>query len=169
MTDAVADGFLMKELLEPATGIVQEKRSQARLVRISGFGLRHDGRIMPSAPQNWTCRWEFAFRSPAKEQGLFVFHSVLYLQGAKPVYTDAAGNVQQAEPFDEETVVEMADSDELADLFASIDGFAPMAGHDDDWLLITMRRPLDPVAHMHNRHGQSAMIDPLGREVINVF
>ncbi|RME25540.1 MAG: hypothetical protein D6806_07680 [Deltaproteobacteria bacterium] len=169
MTTGSGEGFLMKELLEPSVRLALERRPQARLVRIAGFGLRENGRIVPMAPRNWVCRWEFAFCSAAEEPGLFSYHSVSYLQWNKPQYSDVAGNVSETEPFDDETLAGIADSDELVEIFASISGFRPMAGHDDDFVAITMRRPLDPVAYMHNRHGQWAMIDPLGREVIKAL
>jgi len=155
------EGFTMKDNLERALALVAEKNPDARLVCISGVGLHPDGRVRPAAPRDWLSRWQYAFCDDRGGEAPPRFYTVLYLFADGPRLDENAGNVTETEPFDDETLSVMADSDRLVEIFREQPGFQPPAGSGDDLLVITMRRMFDPVAYLSNWKGQSLVLDPL--------
>jgi hypothetical protein len=159
-------GLKLHSRLAEAFSLAAKHSARAELVRIFGLGLRADGAVIPAAPADWLSRWEYAFCVADAEDRPPWFLTVLYLYPDRPIVTPGAGNVSEIEPFDEDTLAGLADSDRLVALFAEQPDFEPMAGSGQDCLVVRMRRMLDPVAFMGNQKGQSLMVDPVGLRVL---
>lgn len=158
--------LLLRTKLPEATDLVAERYPGADLVRIFGLGLHADGAVVPAAPVEWLSRWEYAFCLAGSEPRPPWFVTVLYLYPGRPIVTPGAGNVSETEPFDEDTLAGLADSDRLVARFAEQSDFEPMAGTGEDCLVIGMRRMLDPVATMRNHRGQTLLLDPVEMRVL---
>ena len=154
----------LRERLVEALALAAEVDRRARLVRILGLGLHADGRVRLGAPDDWISRWEYAFIVGDEDGESLGYITVLYLSPDGPRVDPHAGNVSETEFFDDEVIDGLHDSDRLVKAFNRRFCSHPMAGGEDDVLLITMRRMLDPIAVMYNGNGDQMRLDPVSLE-----
>lgn len=157
----------MWDRFDEALRVAAEVDPEARLVRIVGIGLHRDGRVQLGAAEDYASRWEYAFCNDRDGRRPPVCLTVLYWQDGEQLVDPRAGNVGGGlEAFDEELIPDLLDSMPLAERFQNTPGHEPLAGSSDDHIAYFMRRPLDPVAALHNFAGQHLLLDPLSGEAV---
>lgn len=155
----------MQDRFDEALRVAAELDPEAQLVRIIGIGLHRDGRVQLGAVGDYTSRWEYAFRNDLDGHRPPVCITVLYWQDGQRHVDPRAGNVgRELAYFDEELIPGLLDSPVLAERFQAVPDHEPLGGSSDDLIVYTMRRPLDPVAAVHNFAGQHMLLDPLRAE-----
>jgi hypothetical protein len=108
--------------------------------------LGQQGKFMP--------RWEFAFMDDKNGEAPPQFLTVLYLAPKVPMVNENAGNVSEMPPFSEEQVGMLANSDLVANVFASLPDHKPCGGYDND-SIVYMIQNNEPVVFVSNWKGQS--------------
>lgn len=156
----------MRDRLDQAIRLALEINPEAKLVRISGLGVHADGAVELGRPNDYISRWEYAFMDDREGEAPPFFVSVLYYASGEPLVTPNPGNVTQSETFDEEIIPELQDSDALVEIFNDQPDYKPMGGYQQDALVYSMRRALDPIVIMQNWKGQFLRLDPISLDII---
>jgi len=155
--------FKMKDKLQEAITKARAKNPTAKLVRICGMAVDKDGAVMLGQQGKFIPRWEFAFMDDKNGEAPPQFITVLYLAPKVPMVDDHAGNVSEMPPFSDDQIGMLANSDLIANVFASLPDHKPLGAYDNDNITYMVQNN-EPVAFACNWKGQSERFNAISLE-----
>ena len=147
----------MRSKLESAVAIARRRLPGSKLVSIFGFVVDEFGTVLLGKPGAFINRWEYAFkgRDPQLNAREDVYLTVLYwMDPLQPTVSIPAGNVVCTEPFPDEIVWKLLDSDVIVAAFHRFTPLARLTGSENDFVMYKMEDGT-PTAIVTNAERQS--------------